>query len=298
MPMATVSVVIATYGRSSSLQRALASLLGQSQPADEIIVAAWEHDLDTVESVVGQTFIRLILVAQNTVSAKENAGIAAAAGEIVAFMDDDVVARRDWLEKMRTHYGDLSVVGVGGRDVVNNGGTVDDREAQVVGRLSWFGRLTANHHLRTTGVRDVQFLKGCNMSYRRNAIAPVDERLKGDVPYAFEIDMGLTAMRSGRLVYDPELAVDHFPSVDMSAHRPSIAFVLNHNVTFILLKHFGWPRRLCFLVYTFLIGDRDTIGVLRIPLLAGRQNWTYRVIAAHFQGKLWGVRRFLSWLRY
>jgi GT2 family glycosyltransferase len=289
-----VSVVIATYDRPHSLQRALASLTEQSQPADKVIVAAWAHDEHTIAVVARNTFVHLILVSENTVAAKENAGIEAATGEIVAFIDDDAVAHRDWLEKMRVHYGNPSVVGVGGRDVVNNNGVVDDRETHVVGRVSWFGRLSANHHLHTTGARDVQFLKGCNMSYRRSAITPIDERLKGAVPYAFEIDMGLAALRDGRLVYDPELAVDHFSSVDMSAYRPSLALVLNHNVTYVLLKHLGWPRRVCFLAYTFLVGDRDTIGLLRIPLLAGRPNWTYPVFAAHFRGKLWGIVSFLE----
>jgi GT2 family glycosyltransferase len=293
----TVSVVIATYARPTALRRALTSLVEQSQPADEVIVAAWDQDTETVSALAQQAFVRQILVPQNTVTAKENAGISAATGEIVAFMDDDAVAHPDWLEKLRAHYSHPTVVGVGGRDVVNNHGVVDDREATAVGRVSWFGRLTGNHHLRIKGIREVHFLKGCNMSYRRSAIVQVDPRLKGDVPYAFELDMGLEAIRKGRLLYDPAVVVDHFPSVDMSAHRPSLALVLNHNVTYILLKRPGWPRRLCFLSYTFLIGDRDTIGLLRIPLLAGRPNWSYRVIASHFQGKVLGFRSFLTWLR-
>jgi GT2 family glycosyltransferase len=289
----TVSVVISTYGRPSALQRALASLVLQSQPADEVIVAAWDQDAETIAAVAGAK-VRQILVSHNTVSAKENAGIAAAGGEIVAFMDDDAVAHREWLEKMRAHYSDASVVGVGGRDVVDNHGVVDDRPTRVVGRVSWFGRLSGNHHLRATGIRDVQFLKGCNMSFRRTALASLDERLEGVVPYGFEVDMGLTAVRQGRVLYDPELAVDHFPSVDMSAHRQQLAFVLNHNVAYILLKHFGWPRRLSFLAYTFLIGDRDTIGLLRLPMLVGRPNWTLGVIAAHFRGKWSGIVSFLK----
>jgi GT2 family glycosyltransferase len=293
----TVSVVIATFARPSALRRALASLTEQSQPAEEVIVAAWDKDGETIAAIAQHPSVRQILVSQNTLSAKENAAIGAAVGEIVAFMDDDAVAQREWLAKLRAHYDDASVIGVGGRDVVNNDGVVDDREASNVGQVSWFGRLTGNHHLRIKGIREVQFLKGCNMSYRRSAIVPVDPRLKGDVPYAFELDMGLEARRKGRLVYDPAVVVDHFPSVDMSPHRPSIALVLNHNVTYILLKHLGWPRRLCFLAYTFLVGDRDTIGLLRVPLLIGRAGWTPAVVATHFRGKLSGVVSFLKWLR-
>lgn len=257
-------------------------------------MAAWEHDHDTIAVLADQTLVHLILVSDHTVTREENAGIAASTGEIVAFMDDDVVAPRDWLEKMRVRYVDPSVVGVGGRDIVNNNGVVDDRETRVVGRLSWFGRLTGNHHLRTTGARDVQFLKGCNMSFRRSVLAPVDELLKGVVPYGFEVDMGLTAIGHGRVIYDPDLAVEHFPSVNMSPHSRELAFVLNHNVTYVLLKHVGWLRRLSFLAYTFLIGDRDTIGLLRLPMLIGRPNWTFGTVAAHFNGKLSGIVSFME----
>jgi hypothetical protein len=109
--------------------------------------------------------------------------------------------------------------------------------------------------------------------------------------------MCLTAGRRGRLVYDPALTVSHFPSSDMSARQPSLALILNHNVTYVLLKHLSWPRRLCFLAYTILIGDRDTIGLLRIPLFARESTWFPRVALAHFSGKLAGLGSFLAWLR-
>lgn len=293
----TVSVVIATYRRPESLLKALRSLRHQSKRAEEIIVVAWEGDAETADTVSSEPGLRFLEVADNTVTAKENAGIAAAVTDVIAFIDDDAEARSDWLEGLLRHYRDPSVVGVGGRDLVTNDGFLVDRQAAVVGRIRWFGRVTGNHHLRTNGARDVRFLKGCNMSFRRSAVRPVDRRLLGEVPYGFEIDMGLAAGRSGRIVFDPDVTVDHFPSSDMNAHQALFARVLNHNHTYVLLKHLGWFGRFAFLGYTFMVGDRDTIGLLRVPMLAFQPKWTSSVLAAHFVGKVDGVRSFLDWRR-
>jgi GT2 family glycosyltransferase len=232
------------------------------------------------------------------VTAQENAGIAAACGDVICFTDDDVLAPSDWLERLEAYYNDSTVGGVGGRDVVQdhrfNAAPVVNR----VGQVHWFGRLAANHHRPSHGVREVDFLKGCNMSFRREFANLIDHRLTGQIPYGFEIDMGLSARdRGARLVYDPELTVDHYSSSQMSAHQISLGKVLNHNHTYILLKHLTWPRRAAFLAYTFLIGDRDTIGLMRVPMLAGRPQWTPSVIAAHFRGKLAGLCSFWAWLR-
>ncbi len=296
-----VSVVIATYARPVALRRAVDSLIVQTQPPEEIIIALWSGDASTVAAVselVRRTEgahipVIAVQVEENTVVAKENAAMAQATADIVCFMDDDAVARPEWVQRILRHYADPAVGAVGGRDVIRLDG-VPEVECRRVGQVGWFGRLHGNHHRPTKGVREVDFLKGCNMSFRREVLSPVDLRLVGSVPYGFEIDMALAARTRGyRVVYDPEVVVDHYPSSNMSAKLATVAYVTNHNQTYILLKHFGWPQRIGFLLYTFLLGDRNTVGLLRVPWLRLREHWPAGTIASHFIGKIHGVRT--SW---
>jgi GT2 family glycosyltransferase len=208
------------------------------------------------------------------------------------------VARPQWVERLTRHFADRTVGAVGGRDVIWHADRAPERAVRDIGRLRWFGRIQANHHRFATGVRDVEFLKGCDMGFRRDLLVPVDRRLVGVIPYGFEIDLGLTVRDLGcRVLYDPEAAVDHFATSDMSAARTDVAYISNHNQTYILLKHLPWVRRIVFLLYTFLVGDRNTIGLLRVPALVLTHGWSFESVAGHFRGKVAGIRTFGEWRR-
>jgi GT2 family glycosyltransferase len=300
----TVSVVIASYLRPTLLRGAVASLRRQTYTPDEVVIANWSGDLGTravveeLKDLVGPPLIRSVEVPQRGVLRQENAGIEAATGDIVCFMDDDAAARADWVARLVAHYADPAVGAVGGRDIIPGADQSAEEAGRPIGRVRWFGRLHANHHRFSRGVRDVEFLKGCDMSFRREVLTPIDPLLVGVIPYGFEIDMGLAVRaRARRIVYDPEASVDHYASSDMAAARTGLSYVVNHNQTYILLKHLPWWRRIAFLLYTFLIGDRNTIGLLRVPMLALRDHWTGAALTEHFSGKLAGLRTFWAWTR-
>lgn len=90
-----VTVVIPTYNRRYCLGRAIDSVLNQDLDALELIVVD-DASSDGTADWVAETYpgIRLIRVPVNRrVSASRNAGLAAARGQYIAFLDDD-----DWWE--------------------------------------------------------------------------------------------------------------------------------------------------------------------------------------------------------
>lgn len=99
------SVVISTYNRSGLLRATLRSVLAQESNevlSFEIIVVDNNSSDDTCEVVrpfttTGAVSVRYLFEGRQGVAYARNAGIQAAAGTVIAFIDDDVSIPREWL---------------------------------------------------------------------------------------------------------------------------------------------------------------------------------------------------------
>lgn len=91
-----VSVVIATRNRRGFLAEAIASVLAQDYRAWELVVVDDSSTDDTVEFLRGLShpaIVTILLDGHPGRSAARNAGLAAARGELVMFLDDDDLLR-------------------------------------------------------------------------------------------------------------------------------------------------------------------------------------------------------------
>ncbi|MGX1371138.1 glycosyltransferase involved in cell wall biosynthesis [Streptomyces canus] len=118
-----VSVVICVYteDRWEDILAAVASVRTQSYPALETLLVV-DHNPALLDRL-GKEYKEAeeVRVCANAgprgLSAGRNTGIAAARGEVIAFLDDDAVAERDWLRHFAADYADPRVMAVGGRTV-------------------------------------------------------------------------------------------------------------------------------------------------------------------------------------
>jgi glycosyltransferase involved in cell wall biosynthesis len=230
-----------------------------------------------------------------------NCGLSATNADIVCFTDDDCVPRAEWLSRLLSHYDDTSVGGVGGRDVVHLGEEICDSLTDDVGRITWWGRVIGNHHLRYEGdPLTVHHLKGANMSFRRSLMKPFDERMSGGSCCLNDTDASLHVASQGYdLIYDPAAMVDHFPAERFGASTrtetdPHLVYSDSHNWIYCLLKYFSGVRKCALLMYALLIGsgNRHGVGKWLVSLRQGPRIGT-QLLAASTRGKLAGVHSYL-----
>lgn len=118
-----VSVVICAYteDRWEDVRAAVSSVRAQSHPALETLLVVDHNEAlrERLAAEYGEAGdVRVLANAgPRGLSAGRNTGIAASRGEVVAFLDDDAVAQRDWLRHFAEGYADPRVMAVGGRTV-------------------------------------------------------------------------------------------------------------------------------------------------------------------------------------
>ncbi len=278
------------------------ALQAQTKPVDQVIVVVRDTDTETWQFLAQfhpQIPLHLVKVSLPGVVAALNAGLAEVVGDIVSITDDDAAPRPDWLEKITAHFmSDSCIGGVGGRDWVHQGNKLLDDSRQLVGKLQWFGRVIGNHHLGVGAPREVDVLKGVNMSFRQEAIAQLrfDERMRGTgAQVHFEMAFTLALKRAGwKIIYDPQVAVDHYPAQrfdeDQRNNFNEIAFVnLVHNETLVLLDHLPSIRRVVFLLWAVLVGTRDSLGLVQwLRLLPSQGQLAGKKCLASLRGRWQG----------
>lgn len=293
-----ISVVIPTYARPEGLRRCLDGLARQTRPPDEIVVVVRGDDnaTDAALADVGIAALQSVPSESPGQVSALNAGVSRAAGDIVAITDDDAVPRADWLERVESHFvADSELGGVGGRDWVHDkADNVDDRSNRRVGKVQWIGRVVGNHHIGVGGPREVDILKGANMSYRASAIAGIafDQRLRGNgAQPGNDLAFSLSVRRAGwKLIYDPRVAVDHYPAPRPDDPRsgflpPAAVETTVHNQTLALLDYLPRVRRLAFLGWAVLVGTRDSPGgVQALRILVADRRDPMPTVAATLRG--------------
>jgi glycosyltransferase involved in cell wall biosynthesis len=286
-----ITALIPTYRRPKDLERCLKALQQQVRPADEVLIVV--RDIDSETWTFLATFdlhtlpLKVLTITVPGVVAAMNLGFESASGDIISVTDDDAAPHSDWLQRIEAHFvADESLGGLGGRDWLYMNGKLQDAtihpgSSNIVGRVQWFGRMIGNHHIGEGAPREVDILKGVNMSFRRSTLANLhcDERMKGTgAQVHFEVGLSLSIKRRGwKLIYDPAVAVDHYCAQrfdeDQRTQFNSVAVVnMTHNETFVMLEHLPPIRRFAFTIWSTLIGTRSSLGLIQFLRLFPQQK--------------------------
>ncbi len=167
----TVSVIVCCYTleRWNELTHALAALRAQKCSPCEIIVVV-DHNAQLLDKT-RKTFPEVKVMANRHargLSGTRNSGIENATGDIIAFVDEDAVADRDWLARVMDQYADARVMGGGGGIFPQWRGQAQELTA----RPRWFPPemdwvVGCTYRGMPEQRAEVRNLIGCNMSFRR-----------------------------------------------------------------------------------------------------------------------------------
>ena len=115
--MPSLAAALCTRNRPRQLARALISLAGQSRPPDEILVIDNAPSSGETRELVEREFpgVRYVEEPVPGLDFARNRALREAGSEVVAFLDDDAVAHRDWCRSLAAAFEDGRVAAVTGR---------------------------------------------------------------------------------------------------------------------------------------------------------------------------------------
>lgn len=195
-----ISVVICTYNGSRTIRQSLDALRQMDYPKYEVIVVN-DGSLDETAEIAAQYDVCLVTQRNAGLSAARNIGWQNARGDIVAYLDDDAAPDPHWLQYLATAFMTGNYVGVGGPNIA----CPDDT---FIARCVDHSPGNPTHVLLTDRV--AEHLPGCNMAFRKSAIAAIHGfdakfRIAGD-----DVDLCWRLQNAGgTLGYHPGAMVWH-----------------------------------------------------------------------------------------
>jgi GT2 family glycosyltransferase len=265
--MTTHSICIVTYERRDFLLRCLTSLKANVTPDTEIVVV--DASATATPAIIDEAFPSATYVhapqLAGWMTRSRNEGLRHVGGDIVSFIDDDVVVSSTWQGAVLGAFDDPTVTAVAGR--TRNLQPGEESYDQPIGRLLADGSLTEGFASLPDGVVDIDHGIGANMSFRRSMLALLGG-FRDDYPGTAmreDTDIYLRVKRAGgRAVFVPDAVVDHLPAPHVKGERFDTRYKLyarrNHLVLLARDDGIRSPRLRRWIGHQFReVGDAPTL---------------------------------------
>jgi GT2 family glycosyltransferase len=160
-----ISVVVCAYNAESTMRECLESLTKLSYPSYEAVIV--DDGSNDHTGAIADEYPQFKIIHQPNcgLSAARNVGMAAATGDIIAYLDSDAVADPDWLTYLAWKFKSTDHVGVGGPNLPPP-------------EEGWLANCVASAPGSPTHIllddEIAEHIPGCNMAFRKEALAAIE----------------------------------------------------------------------------------------------------------------------------
>ncbi|PNK08028.1 glycosyl transferase [Cylindrospermopsis raciborskii S07] len=282
-----VSIVICTLNRCCSLEKTLKSLNQINYRYFEVIIIDSSDDESTRKMVdelkMDLDFpIQIFRSSVKNISVSRNMGTQKSSGKIVAFIDDDAIPQRDWLDKLLATYtlkGD-KCAGVGGsvKDMTKGDlpwqyyqGITNVMSHTIPIRLGKVPNHNQSHGFWYNG------MMGTNSSYRKELLEKINGYDEFFDYFLDETDVCLRLIQAGYEIHYCDTIVHHYPQPSHNRYDQkhlTCWYSLAKNTTYFALKH-GYnkmPYWIFILRLSSLLIYRCLLRILRLKFSHNLNN--------------------------
>ncbi|MEN6392886.1 MAG: glycosyltransferase [Anaerolineaceae bacterium] len=255
-----ISVVIPSYNSEKTIEGCLRSLYDQTHIPSEIIVV--DSSWDKTKDIIREKFPHIHLISMNDRTfpgPARNIGAQNSHGRILAFIDSDCIANRDWISKiLENHSSGKQIVG-GGIETANFNSITG-----LAGHLLEF-----REFVPSTEGRYVIHVPSCNLSYRKDIFMRFGGFPNSYYPQEDLLFNYLISNNGIKIWFDPSMLIHHYP-------REGVRNFLSHQhrlgrVTRCVLKRLELPGS--------FVGKHPILAWTTSPLLGLmkfiRSTWFY-----------------------
>lgn len=225
-----VSVIVPLHRDTPAFRRCVAEVRALPGDDHELIVVVDRHVDELPDDV------RLVVTGSETDTSpaeKRDAALAVAAGDVLAFLDDDAYPAPDWLDRALARLDDAAVAAVGGPGVTPPESRFRERASGAFYE-SPFGSGGLRARFRpVNGARPVDDWPAYNLLIRREALDSVGGW--GSSFYGGEDTKLCLALRDAgfTIVYDPSVVVYHHRRPIFTSHLRQVGNVGRHRGYFV-----------------------------------------------------------------
>jgi len=231
------SIIVCTRNRAGSIPETLEALSQQEGADFEILVvdSSAGAEKEKTAELAARFGAKYVAERRPGLSLARNTGMSAAAGEIIAFTDDDCIPAKDWLAQKIKNYSDPNVWACTGRVIQQNTGGASDLFEEIAGQdlgtekriftpadvqggvgfiLTNIGKVFAKH-MKSRAPAPFGIGHGSSLSFRREFFSTTggcDVRFGAGAPFkgCDDLEMLYRVLKSGHsIIYEPSAVVRH-----------------------------------------------------------------------------------------